>query len=110
MLFALGAGTRLVESRADQMPQRVAQGLRFGLLIALAAVGLSLIFGTTGLTNFAHGELVTLGALVAYYFNVDGRTCRCHRGGARPSWSAGSAAGCSTTWVCGARCAGAAPG
>ncbi len=45
-------------------------GFRFGLVIALAAVGLSLIFGTTGLTNFAHGELVTLGAVAAWVFNV----------------------------------------
>jgi branched-chain amino acid transport system permease protein len=45
-------------------------GLRFGLLIAMCAVGLSLIFGTTGLTNFAHSELVTIGAVVAWYLNV----------------------------------------
>ena len=69
VIFALGKDTRVVESTADQALNRFAQGLRFGLLIALAAVGLSLIFGTTGLTNFAHGELVTLGALVAYLFN-----------------------------------------
>jgi branched-subunit amino acid ABC-type transport system permease component len=31
----------------------------------MGALGLSLIFGTTGLTNFAHGELITFGALVA---------------------------------------------
>jgi branched-subunit amino acid ABC-type transport system permease component len=31
----------------------------------MAALGLSMIFGTTGLTNFAHGELITFGALVA---------------------------------------------
>jgi neutral amino acid transport system permease protein len=36
----------------------------------MCAVGLSLIFGTTGLVNFAHGELVTFGALLAYLFNV----------------------------------------
>jgi neutral amino acid transport system permease protein len=69
VIFALGADTRVTESKSDQALNRFAQGLRFGLLIALAAVGLSLIFGTTGLTNFAHGELVTLGALVAFYFN-----------------------------------------
>ncbi|GAA3606489.1 hypothetical protein GCM10022419_109150 [Nonomuraea rosea] len=46
------------------------EGLNLGLIIALAALGLSLIYGTTGLTNFAHGELVTLGALLAYGFNV----------------------------------------
>ena len=50
--------------------QLLAQGIRFGLIIALASIGLSLIFGTTGLVNFAHGELVTFGALVAYFINV----------------------------------------
>ncbi|MFG1944469.1 branched-chain amino acid ABC transporter permease [Nonomuraea sp. NPDC048826] len=54
--------------------QRAAQltfeGFNLGLIIALAALGLSLIYGTTGLTNFAHGELVTLGALLAYLINV----------------------------------------
>lgn len=44
-------------------------GLVFSLLLAMASLGLSMIFGTTGLTNFAHGELVTFGALVA--FGVD---------------------------------------
>jgi neutral amino acid transport system permease protein len=51
-------------------PQYAVSGLRFGLILALAAIGLSLIFGTTGLTNFAHGELVTFGALVAYALHV----------------------------------------
>jgi branched-chain amino acid transport system permease protein len=45
------------------------EGIRFGLVIAVCAIGLSLIFGTTGLVNFAHGEMVTFGALVAYWFN-----------------------------------------
>ncbi|PFG38168.1 amino acid/amide ABC transporter membrane protein 1 (HAAT family) [Georgenia soli] len=55
-----GAGGRFV--------QLVASGLIFGLLLALASVGLSLLYGTTGLSNFAHGEQVTLGALLAYFF------------------------------------------
>ncbi|MEO3803981.1 branched-chain amino acid ABC transporter permease [Nonomuraea sp. B1E8] len=46
------------------------EGFNLGLIIALAALGLSLIYGTTGLTNFAHGELVTLGAILAYGFNA----------------------------------------
>jgi neutral amino acid transport system permease protein len=45
-------------------------GLRFGLIIAISAIGLSLIFGTTGLVNFAHGELVTLGAVLAWFMNA----------------------------------------
>ncbi|WP_327583093.1 branched-chain amino acid ABC transporter permease [Nonomuraea sp. NBC_00507] len=53
-----------------QAAQLTFEGLNLGLIIALAALGLSLIYGTTGLTNFAHGELVTLGALLAYAFNV----------------------------------------
>ena len=46
------------------------EGIRYGLVIAMAAVGLSLIYGTTGLTNFAHGEIVTFGALITWWLNV----------------------------------------
>ena len=56
---AAGAGT------ATQFLQLAVGGITFSLLLALAALGLSLIFGTTGLTNFAHGELVTFGAIAA---------------------------------------------
>ncbi|MBP8180855.1 MAG: branched-chain amino acid ABC transporter permease [Acidimicrobiia bacterium] len=52
--------------------QLSAEGIKLGLILALAAMGLSLIFGTTGLVNFAHGEMVTWGALVAYFFNAYG--------------------------------------
>ncbi|MCU1569650.1 MAG: livH [Naasia sp.] len=45
---------------------KLATGVIFGLLLALAAIGASLIYGTTGLNNFAHGELVTFGGLMAY--------------------------------------------
>ncbi len=54
----------------ERVVRLVIDGLRFGLVIAVAAIGLSLIFGTTGLTNFAHGELVTLGAVFTWMFNV----------------------------------------
>ncbi len=47
-------------------------GLVLSLIIALSALGLSLIFGTTGLTNFAHGELLTLGAFTALVLNTAG--------------------------------------
>ena len=48
---------------------RILAGLNFGILLAMAAIGLSLIYGTTGLSNFAHGEMVTLGALTLFTFN-----------------------------------------
>jgi branched-chain amino acid transport system permease protein len=63
--FFIGEGERSVTSFADQLIQRIVQGLSFGLMLALAAVGLSLVFGTTGISNFAHGEMVTFGAVVA---------------------------------------------
>ncbi|HEY0217969.1 MAG TPA: branched-chain amino acid ABC transporter permease [Cellulomonas sp.] len=49
-----------------RVAQQASSGLVFGVLLALASVGLSLIYGTTGLSNFAHGEQVTLGAILAY--------------------------------------------
>jgi branched-chain amino acid transport system permease protein len=70
VLFALGKSTRIVQSKWDQAAQLTAEGLRFGLIIALASVGLSLIFGTTGLTNFAHGELVTIGAIMTFWLTT----------------------------------------
>jgi neutral amino acid transport system permease protein len=57
-------------SRFDRVPDLAYTGIHIGLIIALAALGLSLIFGTMGLTNFAHGELITFGALMAFIFNV----------------------------------------
>ena len=54
------------EGIATQGLQLLVGGIVFSTLLAMAALGLSMIFGTTGLTNFAHGELITFGALVAY--------------------------------------------
>ncbi len=70
VLFVLGERERNTQSTWDRAAQLFVEGLRFGLIIALAAVGLSLIYGTTGLTNFAHGEIVTFGAIIVWYFNV----------------------------------------
>lgn len=63
--FPIGKATAASEGKATQTLQLFIGGITFSLLLALAALGLSLIFGTTGLTNFAHGELITFGALVA---------------------------------------------
>jgi branched-chain amino acid transport system permease protein len=46
--------------------QKFGLGIRLGLLLALASVGISLIYGTTGLSTFAHGEQFTLGAVFAF--------------------------------------------
>jgi branched-chain amino acid transport system permease protein len=47
-------------------------GFKLGAIIALGAVGLSLIYAVTRLVNFAHAELVTLGAVLAYTFHLAG--------------------------------------
>ncbi|GGI48137.1 amino acid/amide ABC transporter membrane protein 1, HAAT family [Agromyces flavus] len=69
--FFLGEGQRVTTDLGAQVLIRVVNGLNFGLLLALAAIGLSLIFGTTGLSNFAHAEMVTFGALMMLTFGVD---------------------------------------
>jgi len=66
--FTLTAAERATASFWDQLISRAVNGLNFGLMLALAAIGLSLVFGTTGLSNFAHGEMVTFGALGALLF------------------------------------------
>jgi neutral amino acid transport system permease protein len=61
------------ESKSDQLVRGVFNGVKLGLLLALASLGLSLIYGTTGLSNFAHAELVTLGGVVAYFLVNDSK-------------------------------------
>jgi branched-chain amino acid transport system permease protein len=65
--FFIGEGERIVVSMFDQVIARIIYGLNFGLMLGLAAVGLSLVFGTTGLSNFAHAEMVTFGAITAFF-------------------------------------------
>ena len=61
-------GFERTTSKVDELLQSSANGIRLGLLLALASVGLSLIYGTTGISNFAHAEQVTLGGMLGYLF------------------------------------------
>jgi neutral amino acid transport system permease protein len=47
---------------------QLANGILLGAVIAMTSVGLSLIFSVTGSFNFAHGDLVTLGAMMTVLF------------------------------------------
>ena len=46
--------------------QLLVNGLVFGGLLGLVALGLALIFGVMRVVNFAHGEFITLGAFATY--------------------------------------------
>ncbi|NHN61330.1 MULTISPECIES: branched-chain amino acid ABC transporter permease [Halorussus] len=50
--------------------QLFANGVVFGSIVLLASVGLSLLYGIGNFANFAHGELLTVGAYVAYVATV----------------------------------------
>jgi neutral amino acid transport system permease protein len=69
LIFALGEGGAGRTRFLDRFLATTFNGLQFGLIIAITAIGLSLVFGTTGLVNFAHGELVTIGAVAAWFLN-----------------------------------------
>lgn len=62
----LGQGERITVSFTDQLLSRTVGGINFGLLLALASMGAALIYGTTRLANFAHGEMVTWGGVLAF--------------------------------------------
>ncbi|WP_017579859.1 branched-chain amino acid ABC transporter permease [Nocardiopsis valliformis] len=54
----------------ERFVQLAAAGVLFGLVIAISAIGLSLIFGTTQVINFSHGDMVTFGAMMALLFST----------------------------------------
>ncbi len=70
VLFPLGESTRTTISAYQRVGALFFAGLKLGAIIALAAVGLSLIYGVTKLVNFAHAEMVTLGGVTAYFFHA----------------------------------------
>ena len=48
----------------DQLVIQTVNGIVTGMILALVASGLTLIFGIMDVVNFAHGELFMLGAYV----------------------------------------------
>lgn len=55
-----------------QLIQLVVNGISVGSIIALAAVGLTLTYGILRLSNFAHGDFMTLGAYLTLWVNSTG--------------------------------------
>jgi branched-chain amino acid transport system permease protein len=52
------------------MLQLIVYGLISGSILALGAIGLTLIYGILNFANFAHGDLMALGAYLVLFFRV----------------------------------------
>ncbi|MEO1466601.1 MAG: branched-chain amino acid ABC transporter permease, partial [Cyanobacteria bacterium J06633_1] len=52
--------------------QLVINGIAIGSILALAAIGLTLTYGILKLSNFAHGDFMTLGAYLTWLTNTTG--------------------------------------
>eukprot|EP01030_Chromulinospumella_sphaerica_P034296 gene34296-biopygen6907 len=50
----------------DIFAQQLINGLVLGSIYALVALGYTMVYGVLGLINFAHGEVVMIGAMVAF--------------------------------------------
>lgn len=59
-------------SGAEFLVQQLINALSVGSLYALIAVGLSLIFGILRLSNFAHGDMMMIGAFATLLFSQTG--------------------------------------
>lgn len=57
-------------SLTARLLQTLADGAVFGAVLAIAAIGLSLIYGVARVVNFSHGDLVSFGALLAAFLNA----------------------------------------
>ena len=51
------------------MIEQLGNGLLLGVIIALGSVALSLLYGVTRIVNFAHGEIIALGAIITLFFS-----------------------------------------
>ena len=52
--------------------QLIVNGITVGSILALAAIGLTLTYGILNLSNFAHGDFMTLGAYLTWLGNSSG--------------------------------------
>ncbi len=51
----------------DQLLQQLINGLAWGAIYALIALGYTMVYGVLRLINFAHGDVYMVGAMMAYY-------------------------------------------
>ena len=52
----------------DLLPVLLVNGIVFGAIYGINAIGLGIVYNTTGIINFAQGDFVMLGGMTAAYF------------------------------------------
>jgi len=66
----------------SQLLQLIFSGLTVGATYALAALGFSIIYNASGVINFAQGEFIMLGGMIAAFLSAAGVPLLI----ARPPW------------------------
>ena len=61
MAFALGYPDNLCVTNHTYVPQQFLNGLTIGVIYALMAVGLTLIYSIQGIVSFTHGQFYMIG-------------------------------------------------
>ena len=54
----------------EQLLQQLVNGVLIGLVYALLAIGLTLVWGVMNVLNFAHGEFLMIGMFISYWLYV----------------------------------------
>jgi branched-chain amino acid transport system permease protein len=80
----------------DTFVQQLINGLTLGAVYAMVALGYTMVYGIIQLINFAHGEVVMIGAMVA--FSVIGALLAADTG--LPAWMVVFAGGAAAIPVC----------
>ena len=52
------------------MLQLIVNGIVMGSIIALAAIGLTMVYGVLNFANFSHADFLALGAHIAFVLNT----------------------------------------
>lgn len=69
-ILALIALALIIGEGLQPFAQRSVNGVVAGSYFALGAIGLTLVYGILKLVNFAHGDMLTFGAYIAFLFDV----------------------------------------
>jgi hypothetical protein len=84
----------------DTLIQQIINGLVLGSIYALVALGYTMVYGILGLINFAHGEVVMVGAPDRAVDRQSPCGNRIARTRGRPYWPDGRGAGLHGPWIC----------